>query len=617
MEVTVGTCPVCGCELAPRATVCPLCGAALSGSVEKPDRSAVVSSEQVDRGRVSGKHAAAPKALRGKHAAVDKSADVDEWDAWLDDEGDAGADAWLDDESEDDADAGATDADASAAEVSDASGAGTNAGAEDAGTGAAVAVDAALGAADATPGAADAEFGVSSFASAQPSSTAFDLDPIGADDSDAAPAPFGVYADGISFESPVSEKSDAERYSALTQRPEIKHAPPSHGKHGKSPHDQRRPKFKFPRGKKLAALIVGCVALVVVIVVAAIAISSAYSSDANLKERADAAKRNSSSASVSLQLPSKTDEGNYATNIAGKGLIASDANARYFAMSNGVYRQQGNVDSDLEKISADSASYLNLRAGNLYYVSSSTAVSGKSGSSASASSANVIKACKPGETSLVIYQAPEGSTISYLSLWDETMYFVVSGGGTSTLYQLPISGGEAKQLLTKQCRKMSAFVETGKLYAITINDNNWTAQRASLGSSAITFQSWGSGSGSLQGVCVSNGALLYSKKGGHVIRLTATGEMKEISETSDAPLVLASTDTLFAFESDGQLHMASTSLGLLNDSVDAVDGWLGQQVAADLSAGIADGMMYVSTTKGTCVVCDLANGTVNDVKVGA
>ena len=430
-----------------------------------------------------------------------------------------------------------------------------------------------------------------------------------------------VDSDALAAMPPVTEKDESDRYGVLTGQPEIKQEAATRGKHGRSPYDAPKPQISLPRGKKLAALIAGCVALVAVIVVVAVAIFSAYSSDVALKDRATAAKQNSASTSMSLELPTKTDEGNYAANIAGGGLVANDANARYFALSSGLYKQQGDADSDLEQICADKASYLNLRAGKLYYVSAAsgkTSSSGSSsGSSSSSSSAATIKSCKPGEASAVVYQAPEGSVISYLSLWDETMYFVVAQNGTSTLYQLPASGGEPKQVLAKQCRKLCAFVEKGKLYAITVNDGNWTAQRASLGSGAVTFQSWGGGSGNLQGVCVSDGSLLYSQKGGHVSRMTATGEMKEISETSDAPLILAGADTLFAFESSGQLHIANTSLGLLNDSVDAVDGWLGQQVVASASAGIADGTMYISSSKGACVACDLVNGTVSEVKVGA
>ena len=414
----------------------------------------------------------------------------------------------------------------------------------------------------------------------------------------------------------------ATSYAALTDQPEIASEtaePAKRGKRAADPYAPARPKREMPRGKKLVALVVAAAVALIAIVAVCVAIFTAASNDAALKDRATSAKQSSAAGAVSMALPDKTDEGNYAANIAGGGLVAADSSSRYFALSSGVYRQQGESDADLERICDDSASYLNLKAGKLYFVST-TGSNGKSSAKSSSStdlSGTAIKSCKPGESAQVVYEAPSGTTISYLSIWDETMYFVATSNGTSKLYQLSLSGeGQPKELLSKQCKKLYAYVEQGKLYAITANDSNWTAQRASLGSTAVTFQSWGSGSGSLQAACIGDGSLVYSTKGEHVSRMTATGEMKQIGETSDAPLLLAGSDTLFAFETSGALHMASTTAGLMNDQVSAVDDWLGQQVVANSRAGISGGIMYIASSKGECVACNLVDGTISNVKVG-
>ena len=414
----------------------------------------------------------------------------------------------------------------------------------------------------------------------------------------------------------------ATSYAALTDQPEIAPEtaePAKRGKRAADPYAPARPRREMPRGKKLVALVVAAAVALIAIVAVCVAIFTAASNDAALKDRATSAKQSSASGTVSMALPDKTDEGNYAANIAGGGLVAADSSSRYFALSSGVYRQQGESDADLERICDDSASYLNLKAGKLYFVPA-TGSNGKPSAKSSSStdlSGTAIKACKPGESAQVVYEAPSGTTISYLSIWDETMYFVSTSNGTSKLYQLSLSGeGQPKELLSKQCKKLYAYVEQGKLYAITANDSNWTAQRASLGSTAVTFQSWGSGSGSLQAACIGDGSLVYSTKGEHVSRMTATGEMKQIGETSDAPLLLAGSDTLFAFETSGALHMASTTAGLMNDQVSAVDDWLGQQVVANSRAGISGGIMYIASSKGECVACNLVDGTISNVKVG-
>ncbi len=414
----------------------------------------------------------------------------------------------------------------------------------------------------------------------------------------------------------------ATSYAALTDQPEIASEtaePAKRGKRAADPYAPARPRREMPRGKKLVALVVAAAVALIAIVAVCVAIFTAASNDAALKDRATSAKQSSVAGAVSMALPDKTDEGNYAANIAGGGLVAADSSSRYFALSSGVYRQQGESDADLERICDDSASYLNLKAGKLYFVSA-TGSNGKSSAKSSSStdlSGTAIKSCKPGESAQVVYEAPSGTTISYLSIWDETMYFVATSNGTSKLYQLSLSGeGQPKELLSKQCKKLYAYVEQGKLYAITANDSNWTAQRASLGSTAVTFQSWGSGSGSLQAACIGDGSLVYSTKGEHVSRMTATGEMKQIGETSDAPLLLAGSDTLFAFETSGALHMASTTAGLMNDQVSAVDDWLGQQVVANSRAGISGGIMYIASSKGECVACNLVDGTISNVKVG-